>query len=421
MSDRIVITGMGAITPLGHTVEQTWGNLVEGVSGVAPISRFDTSDLQVKIACEVKDFHPEEHMERAESRRRDRHQQFGTIAALEAIHQARLADGSQDPARVGVILASSVGGLESLSENIKTLLNQGPRRISPFVIPMMMPNGVAGLTSIDYRFTGPSFSVNSACASGLDAIGVAWHLLKAGAIDVAVTGAAEAIVTPVALAAFDRVGALSRRNEDYMHTPQPFDKNRDGLVIGEGSGVIVLERESNARKRGVEMLAELAGYASTADAFHITAPREDGSGGAKTIELVMQTAGIRPEEVGYISAHGTATVLNDLSETRAIKTTFGDLAYNIPVSSTKSMTGHMMGATGALETIFCTLVVREGILPPTIHYETPDPQCDLDYVPNQARHKQVYVALNNAFGFGGHNAVLAVRAITDGSMTGKED
>lgn len=418
MPERIVITGMGAITPLGHSVEQTWERLVDGISGVAPITRFDTNELQVKIACEVKDFHPEEHMERAEARRRDRYQQFGTVAAREAILQSGLLDGNQDPTRVGVILASSVGGLESLSDNIRILLTQGARRVSPFVIPMLMPNGAAGLTSIDYGFKGPSLSIGSACASGSDAIGVAWYLLQAGAIDVAITGAAEAILTPVALAAFDRVGALSRRNEDYSMTPQPFDKNRDGLVIGEGSAVLVMERENHARERGVEMLAELAGYAATADAFHITAPSQDGSGGAQAIRLVMQSASIQPGEVGYISAHGTATELNDMSETRAIKAAFGDIAYNIPVSSTKSMTGHMMGATGALEAIICVKVIREGILPPTIHYETPDPLCDLDYVPNQARHKTVHVAISNAFGFGGHNAVLAVRDLVDG---GRDD
>lgn len=408
MPERIVITGMGAITPVGHSVDQTWGSLVEGVSGVAPITRFDTSELQVKIACEVKDFRPEEHMERAEVRRRDRYQQFGTVAAREAILQSGLLDGNQDPTRVGVILASSVGGLESLSDNIRILLTQGARRVSPFVIPMMMPNGAAGLTSIDYGFKGPSLSIGSACASGSDAIGVAWYLLQAGAIDVAVTGAAEAIVTPVAMAAFDRVGALSRRNEDYSMTPQPFDKNRDGLVMGEGSAVLVMERESHARERGVEMFAELAGYAATADAFHITAPSEDGSGGTQAIRLVMQLASIQPGEVGYISAHGTATELNDMSETRAIKAAFGDLAYNIPVSSTKSMTGHMMGATGALEAIICVKVIREGILPPTIHYETPDPLCDLDYVPNQARQMTVNRVMSNSFGFGGHNATLII-------------
>jgi 3-oxoacyl-(acyl-carrier-protein) synthase len=281
---------------------------------------------------------------------------------------------------------------------------------------MYMPNGAAGLTSIDYGFKGPSFSVTSACASGSDAIGVAWHMLQAGAMDVAITGAAEAIVTPVAMAAFDRVSTLSRRNEDYSMTPQPFDKNRDGLVMGEGSAVLVLERESHARQRGAEMFAELAGYGASADAFHITAPSEDGSGGAQAIRSVMKAADIQPDEVGYINAHGTATQLNDISETRAIKAALGDLAYNIPISSTKSMTGHMMGATGALETIICVKVLLESILPPTIHYETPDPLCDLDYIPNQARYKRVHVAISNSFGFGGHNAVLALREITDGRV-----
>jgi 3-oxoacyl-(acyl-carrier-protein) synthase len=273
-----------------------------------------------------------------------------------------------------------------------------------------MSNGAAGLVAIDYGFRGPSLSVASACASGVDAIGMAWLMLRAGLIDVAIAGASEATITQIGVAAFDRIGAVSRRNEDYSMTPQPFDLNRDGLVMGEGAAVLVLEREGHARQRSVPILAELAGYAATADAFHITAPSEDGSGGAQAMRLAMASAGVNPGEVGYINAHGTGTDLNDRSETRAIKSAFGDLAYQIPISSTKSMTGHMMGATGALETIFCVQAVREGVLPPTIHYQTPDPECDLDYVPNQPREKKAGVAMNNAFGFGGHNAVLVIRS-----------
>jgi beta-ketoacyl-acyl-carrier-protein synthase II len=409
MTEKIVVTGMGAVTPLGYSVPETWSNLVNGVSGVAPITQFDASDFQVQIACEVKNFRPEELMSPREARRRDRYQQFATIAAQEAIRQSALLETSFIPERVGVILSSAIGGLQTLYENFLMLEQQGPRRVSPFVIPMLMSNGAAGMVAIDYGFKGPSFSVASACASGADGIGTAWNLLRGGVIDVAVTGASEATINRLGVAAFDRVGALSRRNQDYSMTPQPFDKNRDGLVMGEGAAILVLETESHARQRGAGILAELAGYAATSDAHHITAPSDDGAGGAEAIRLAMQVAGVKPGEVGYINAHGTATDLNDQSETRAIKAAFGDLAYNIPVSSTKSMTGHMMGATGALELIFCVQALREAILPPTIHYETPDPECDLDYIPNQSRPAQVQVALSNAFGFGGHNAVLVIR------------
>jgi 3-oxoacyl-(acyl-carrier-protein) synthase len=275
---------------------------------------------------------------------------------------------------------------------------------------MLMSNGASGLIAIDHGFTGPCFSVASACASGADGIGTAWHLIRSGAIDIAITGASDATITALGVAAFDRLGAMSRRNEDYLMTPQPFDLNRDGLVMGEGAAIMVLESESHAQKRGAEILAELAGYASTSDAYHITAPSDDGAGGAQAMRLAMHAAGVNNDEVDYINAHGTATDLNDVSETRAIKATFGDLAYKIPVSSTKSMTGHMMGTTGALEAIFCVLAIRSHIIPPTIHYETPDPDCNLDYVPNEARETWVDVALSNAFGFGGHNAVLAIKS-----------
>jgi 3-oxoacyl-[acyl-carrier-protein] synthase II len=409
MPEKIVITGMGAITALGHSVGETWENIVNGVSGVGRITLFDSNDFLVHIACEVKDFRPEEMMNPREARRRDRFQQFSMVAAQEAIQQAGLLESKFNPDRVAVILSSAIGGLQTLSDAFQTLIDDGPRRLSPFVIPMLMSNGAAGLVAIDYGFLGPSFSVVSACASGADGIGTAWNLLRSGVADVAISGASEATITPLGIGAFDRLGALSRRNQDYSLTPQPFDKNRDGLVMGEGAAVLVLETESHARRRGAEILAELAGYAATADAFHITAPAEDGAGGAAAIRMAMHVAGIDPDQVGYINAHGTATELNDLSETHAIKTAFGDLAYNIPVSSTKSMTGHMMGATGALEVIFCVQAIRQGVVPPTAHYQTPDPQCDLDYVPNQARSIQVDVALSNAFGFGGHNAVLAIR------------
>jgi beta-ketoacyl-acyl-carrier-protein synthase II len=409
MAERVVITGVGAVSPLGLTVSESWENAVKGMSGVGQITQFDTSGFFVNIACEVKGFQPEKYMEVREARRRDRFVQFAAAAAQEALAQSGLTITESNAGRTGVIVSSSIGGLRTLQEGVLTIHEEGPRRVSPFLIPMLMANGAAGMIAIDYGIKGPCFSVASACASGADGIGTAWQLIRAGVIDAALSGGSEATITQIGVGAFDRLGAMSRRNEDYSMTPQPFDKNRDGLVMGEGCGILVLEAESHARARGAEILAELAGYAATADAFHVTAPSEDGVGGAMAMRQAMQAAGINLEDVDYINAHGTATPLNDLSETRAIKAAFGDMAYNIPVSSTKSMTGHMMGATGALEAIFCVQAIRTQTIPPTIHYQTPDPECDLDYVPNQARGLDVNVALSNAFGFGGHNAVLVVK------------
>lgn len=409
MQERIVITGMGTVNPLGLSVRETWESALKGVSGVGPITLFDASRLQVRMACEVKGFRPEDYMDAKEARRRDRFEQFATAAAKEALAQSGLTVEDGERSRVGVVLSSAIGGIATIQEIVSILLKEGPRRISPFSIPMLMSNGAAGLISIDHGFHGPSLSVASACASGVDGIGMAWMMLKAGMIDVAIAGASEATITEVGVATFDRVGAMSRR-QDAALMPQPFDLNRDGLVMGEGAAVLVLEGESHARRRKAEILAELAGYGSTADAFHITAPAEDGSGGAAAIRQALAAAGLNAEQVGYINAHGTGTELNDVSETRAIKSALGEAAYRIPVSSTKSMTGHMMGATGALETIFCVQAVRTGALPPTMHYQTPDPRCDLDYIPNEARQQPIEAALNNAFGFGGHNAVLVVRA-----------
>lgn len=410
MQDRIVITGMGTVNPLELSVEESWKNVTAGVSGVAPITLFDSTPLNVHIAAEVKNFNPDQYMDAKEARRRDRYEQLATAAANEAIRQAGLEVTEQNAGRIGVIVSSAIGGLKSLQDAVITNHEEGPRRVSPFLIPMLMSNGGAGMIAIDHGIKGPCFSVASACASGADGIGVALMMLKTGMIDVALAGAAESTITSTGVAAFDRIGATTRRNDASHMVPQPFDKNRDGLVMGEGAGVLVLERESHARARGATILAEMAGYGATADAFHVTAPHEQGEGGAAAIRMALQSAGANPDEVGYISAHGTGTPLNDQAETRAIKAAFGaDLAYKVPVSSTKSMTGHMMGATGALEAIFCVLAVRDGILPPTIHYETPDPECDLDYIPNQAREKKIDLAISNAFGFGGHNAVLAVR------------
>ena len=407
--ERIVITGMGTVNPLGLTVEESWRNAVNGVSGVGPITLFDSSPLNVHFAAEVKNFQPENYMDPKEARRRDRFEQTGVAAAKDAIENSGLEITEANSGRIGVLVSSAIGGIKSLQDAVITNHTEGPRRVSPFLIPMLMPNGASGMIAIDFQIKGPCFSVASACASGSDGIGTAWLMLKAGMIDAAVAGASEMTICSTGVAAFDRVGAMSRRNDNYSMAPQPFDKNRDGLVMGEGAAVLVLETESHAKKRGATILAELAGYGATADAFHVTAPHETGAGGAAAMRMALDSAAANMDELGYINAHGTGTSLNDQSETRAIKAAFAEKAYQIPVSSTKSMTGHMMGATGALEAIFCVQVVREGILPPTIHYETPDPECDLDYIPNQAREKKVDPAISNAFGFGGHNAVLAIR------------
>src|SRR5512143_1159120 len=396
--ERVVITGMGTVNPLGLTVEESWKNVVNGVSGVGPITLFDSSALNVHFAAEVKNFLPEKYMDPKEARRRDRFEQLGVAAAKQALTSSGLEITEANTGRIGVLVSSAIGGIKSLQDAVLTNYTEGPRRVSPFLIPMLMPNGASGMIAIDFQIKGPCFSVASACASGSDGIGTAWLMLKAGMIDAALAGAAESTVCNVGVAAFDRVGAMSRRNDDYSMTPQPFDKNRDGLVMGEGAAVLVLETETDAKARGANILAELAGYGATADAFHVTAPHENGAGGAAAMCMALDAAKATVDDLGYINAHGTGTPLNDQSETRAIKAAFGEKAYQVPISSTKSMTGHMMGATGALEAIFCTKVVCDGILPPTIHYQTPDPECDLDYIPNEAREKKIDLAISNAFG-----------------------
>ncbi|MGD2155927.1 MAG: beta-ketoacyl-ACP synthase II [Anaerolineales bacterium] len=410
MSERVVITGMGAINPLGHNVEETWKNAVNGVSGTGPITLFNPEELSVQFACEVKNYDPHQFMSSRDARRRSRFEQFALIAASEALNQSGLPINEINSGRIGVIVSSAIGGIEALQEAILTIRDQGPRRVNPFAIPKLMANGAAGLIGIENQITGPSFSVASACASGIDGIGTAWLMIRAGLIDIALAGASEATITTIGMAAFDRLGAMSKRNDDYIASPKPFDIDRDGFVMGEGAAIIVLEKEDHAVARGADILCELAGYAATADAYHVTAPSKTGEGGAQAISLAMDSAGINPEEVDYINAHGTATLLNDATETLAIKSAFGDFAYKTPISSTKSMTGHMMGATGALEAILCVQTIRENLILPTINYQSPDPECDLDYVPNQVREAPVEIAVNNAFGFGGHNAVLVLRA-----------
>ncbi|OGO44396.1 MAG: beta-ketoacyl-[acyl-carrier-protein] synthase II [Chloroflexi bacterium RBG_16_63_12] len=409
MTRRVVITGLGTISPVGHTVKETWENIVNGVSGVGPITQFDTTNFLVKNACEVKNFDPAQYMDAKEARRRDRYQQLASAASQEALKQSGLEITKENAHRVAVIVSSAVGGLRTIETAVRTLVESGPRRISPFAIPMLMSNGASGLIAIDTGAKGPNFSVASACASGADGIGAGWMLIRSGMADAAIAGASEASIVDTGVGAFDRVGAMTHRDAG---TPQPFDKERDGLVMGEGSAILILESLEHAKARGAAILAELVGYAATADAFHITAPAEDGSSGAMAMRNALRLAELNPEDLDYINAHGTGTPLNDAAETVAIKRAFGEQAYQIPVSSTKSMTGHMMGATGALEAIFCVQAIRTNTLPPTINYHTPDPACDLDYIPNTAREAKVDVTMSNAFGFGGHNAVLVIQRFT---------
>jgi beta-ketoacyl-acyl-carrier-protein synthase II len=410
---RVVVTSMGTVSPLGLGVKESWESAINGRSGVGPITQFDTSNHLVKIAAEVKNFDPANYMDPKEGRRWDRFETLARAAAKEAVESSGLEINGTNGHRVAVIVSSAIGGMKSLETAVHTVRDKGPRRVSPFGIPSIMSNGAAGLIGITYGARGPSFSVASACASGQDGIGQAFNLIRHGSADAAITGGTEATITPVAVAAFDRVGAMSRKNDTPTETPSPFSRDRDGLVMGEGSGILILEELEHARARGANILAELAGYCATADAFHVTAPIEDGSGGAAAMLGALKDGNLNIEDVSYINAHGTATLLNDASETLAVKRAFGEMAYNFPISSTKSMHGHMMGATGALEAILCVNAIQNNVVPPTINYHEPDPDCDLDYVPNESREMEVKVVLSNSFGFGGHNSVLAFKAFTD--------
>ncbi len=406
---RVVITGMGVITPLGHNVPDTWAAILTSKSGIGPFTIIDKGDHTSGGVCEIKNFDAEEFLDKRLARRRDRYQQLATIAANEAMAQARLPITDANRERIGVIVGTGVGGIRTLVEQEHVVIEKGLRRVSPFAITMIMPNGAAGMLAIDYGIQGPTTTITTACAAGNDAVGHAMRAIQCGDVDAVLTGGSESIITHVAVAGFERAGATSVASSC---APRPFDKNRDGLVVGEGAGMLVLERLDHAQARGATILGEIVGYGQTTDAYHITAPAEGGAGAARAIRKALADAGLQPTDVDYISAHGTATQLNDSSETAAIKSVFGPHAYDLAVSSTKSMTGHIMGATGAIETIFCALAIRDQIAPPTIHYETPDPDCDLDYVPNVARPRRIRVCLNHAFGFGGHNAVLAIREFT---------
>jgi 3-oxoacyl-[acyl-carrier-protein] synthase II len=403
---RVVITGTGLVTPLGLNVPDTWAGILAGKSGLGPFTLIEKGDHISGGLCEVKGFDPDELIGRRDARRRDRFQQLATVAAKEAFAQSGLEITDENRERIGIILGTGVGGIQTLVEQEHVVIEKGVRRVSPFAITMIMPNGASGMLAIDYGVHGASTTITTACAAGCDAIGHAFRAIQVGDLDAALTGGSESIITSVAIGGFERAGATSAKTVD---APQPFDKNRDGLVVGEGCGMLVIESLTHAKARGAHILAEVVGYGQTTDAYHITAPAEGGRGAAQAIRKALADARVNPEDIDYISAHGTATQLNDASETAAIKTALGEHAYSLGVSSTKSMTGHIMGATGAIESVFCTLAIRDQVMPPTINYETPDPDCDLDYIPNEARPAKVDVCMNNAFGFGGHNGVLVFK------------
>ncbi len=404
---RVVITGMGAVTPVGNDVPTTWRNVVDGKSGVGPITLFDASDLETRIAAEVKGFDPTALFGPKAARIMDRYTQFAVAAAREAVADAGLTFAGNNE-RVAVIVGTGIGGMATLAQQLHVLDERGPRRVSPFFIPMVLADTAAGQIAIEYGIRGPNLAVISACASGANSIGEAAEMIRHGRVDKAICGAAEAGILRLAIAAFNVMGAVSRRNDEPERACRPFDAKRDGFVMGEGAGILVLEKLEDAQARGAHIYAEILGYGLSADAYHITAPLEDGAGAALAMAGALRDAGLSPADVEYINAHGTSTPLNDRAETIAIKSVFGEHAYRLAVSSTKSVTGHLLGASGAIEAIITAKALEEGILPPTINYETPDPECDLDYTPNRARHKAIRVALSNSFGFGGHNACLAL-------------
>lgn len=406
MKRRVVVTGLGAVTPLGNDVATFWENLLAGRSGVGPITQFDPSGLEVRIAAEVKDFDPVALFGRREARRHDRFTHFALEAARQAVADADLRLETEDRDGIGVIIGTGIGGALTFLENHEVLQQAGPRRVSPFMIPMMMPNAASAVIAITYGLRGPNISLASACATGSHAIGEAAEMIRRGSAEVMICGGSEAVIHPLALAGFTNMGALSARNDDPQRASRPFDAGRDGFVLGEGSGVLILESLEHAQARGARIYCELAGYGASCDAFHIAAPEEAGEGAALAMRRALTDAGLPPEAVDYINAHGTSTPLNDRIETQAIRTVFGAHADRLAVSSTKSMIGHLMGAAGAVEAIVCVKSLETGWVHPTINYETPDPACDLDYVPNQARHLKPRVALSNSFGFGGHNGCL---------------
>ncbi|BAF59920.1 MAG: beta-ketoacyl-ACP synthase II [Pelotomaculum sp.] len=406
MRKRVVVTGLGIISPVGTGLEKFWASLTGGISGIKPVTRFDPVNFSTKIAGEVKDFNPFDYMDRKEARRMDRFTQFAVAATGMALSDSGLDLEKADRNRIGVILGSGIGGIETLEEQARVLGEKGPGRVSPFFVPMMIANMGAGQVAISYRLQGPNITTVTACASSTNAIGDAFKMLQWGHADVIITGGTEAPITPLAMAGFCSMKAMSTRNDEPEKACRPFDAGRDGFVVGEGAAILVLETLENALNRGARIYAEVAGYGSTCDAYHITAPDPEGCGAVKAMREALADAGIEPDSIDYINAHATATPLGDKAETLAIKKVFKQHAYEMAISSTKSMTGHLLGAAGGLEAIVCVMAIHKGVIPPTINYEQPDPECDLDFVPNVARKAEVNAALSNSFGFGGHNATL---------------
>ena len=408
MSDnhRVFVTGLGIISPLGLDVKSTWSGMLTGRSGVDFITAFDTEGFDTSFAGEVKGFNAEDYLERKEARRMDRFAQLAAVAAQEACRDAQLTRESLDPYRVGVIIGSGIGGIITLSQQFEVLSQRGPKRVTPFLIPMMLADMASAQVSMVTGSMGANYCLVSSCASGADALGQGWEMIRRGQEDVVLAGGSEAPVYPIAVAGFNALRALSRHNENPQNASRPFDVNRDGFVIGEGSAVLVLESQESAERRGVPPLAELRGYGATSDAHHLTEPSPTGQSAANAMILALKNAGIKPSQVDYINAHGTSTPLNDRQETKAIKLALGDDAYRVPISSTKSMTGHLLGAGGALEAAICVLAMRDGTIPPTINLHEPDPDCDLNYTPNDPVEHKISVAMSNSFGFGGHNSVL---------------
>ncbi len=408
---RVVVTGLGAVTPIGTGVQKFWENLIAGVSGIDIIKRFDPVEigLTVHIAGEVKDFEPERYFDKKDAQKVSDFIKFAVAASEEAIRDSGLLESKVDPYRVGVIIGTGIGGLRDIEEQQKVLMEKGPRRVSPFFIPYGISNMASGLVAIRFGFKGPNYCVVSACATGNHAIGDAMRLIQKGDIDVAIAGGCESAITPLGVAGFAVMRALSTRNHEPQKASRPFDADRDGFVMGEGAGILVLEEYEHAKARGAKIYAELVGYGATDDAYHITAPCADGEGAYMCMKLALEDAGIRPEDIDYINAHGTSTPLNDKSETLAIKRLFGEHAYRLKISSNKSMIGHLLGAAGAVEAVATVKTIETGIIPPTINLENPDPECDLDYVPNKAVEYPVRYALSNSFGFGGTNACLVFK------------
>ena len=406
---RVVITGLGAVTPLGNTAEEFWASLIQGKSGIGPITRFDTTGFATRIAGEVKGFDALKFVDKKDDRKLDLYLKYALACAVMAVEDAGLDPGKEDGNRFGVLVGSGIGGLSTLLDSHKVLLDKGPDRVSPFFIPMLIINMASGLISMRFGARGPNSSVVTACATGNHAIGDATRIIQRGDADLMIAGGAEAIIIPLTIAGFCQMKAMSTRNDEPTKASRPFDAERDGFVAGEGGGLVVLESLEHARRRDARIYAEVVGYGMTGDAHHMTAPDPEGDGAARAMAAALRDAALEPQAVDYINAHGTSTPYNDKFETVAIKRVFGEHAKRLPVSSTKSMTGHLLGAAGGIEAVATTLTIYHGILPPTINYEKPDPDCDLDYVPNQARKQDVEVALSNAFGFGGTNAILAFR------------